>query len=175
MTLADLDTLDELLAKAAKTARTFHEREELLFEIANASIQALPELLKLAREHARLTDEKGYTCILHRCAAHYAVTQQNANEYTGAECGGCIAAERDALRNENLVLLDKLNEAEIGIRLENDALRARYEKLERAGATVVRGFAEGAFVRNMLDDSNPRWAIKLLPYLQALAALEETK
>jgi hypothetical protein len=32
-----------------------------------------------------------------RCIEHRDVEQQNRNEIAGAECGGCIAAERDAL------------------------------------------------------------------------------
>lgn len=33
-----------------------------------------------------------------RCIRHINVRQQNASESTGAECGGCIAEERDRLR-----------------------------------------------------------------------------
>ena len=35
-----------------------------------------------------------------RCIHHINVPQQNTAEHTGAECGGCIAAERDALRSK---------------------------------------------------------------------------
>lgn len=33
--------------------------------------------------------------IYSRCAKHYQVPQQNKNEHSGHECGGCMAEERD--------------------------------------------------------------------------------
>lgn len=43
--------------------------------------------------------EAGLASVLSiRCREHYAIPQQNKAEHQGAECGGCIAAERDALR-----------------------------------------------------------------------------
>lgn len=36
-------------------------------------------------------------CLYHRCAEHYTVPAQNREEFGGAECGGCIAAERDLI------------------------------------------------------------------------------
>jgi hypothetical protein len=37
-------------------------------------------------------------CLAHRCSKHLAVPIHNANEFTGAECGGCILAELEAAR-----------------------------------------------------------------------------
>ena len=37
---------------------------------------------------------------------------------------------------------------------------------------VLEGFGKGLFVRNTDDDMNPGWAVKLLPYVGALARLE---
>jgi len=36
--------------------------------------------------------------LLIRCIRHISVRQQNTSESTGAECGGCIAEDRDRLR-----------------------------------------------------------------------------
>ena len=41
-------------------------------------------------------------------------------------------------------------------------------------AIVLRGFAEGVFVRSTANDGDPGWAIKLFPYLRALAKLQES-
>jgi hypothetical protein len=43
------------------------------------------------------TNEPG-KCLMIRCLKHLDVGQQNTAEVTGAECGGCIAEERDRLR-----------------------------------------------------------------------------
>jgi hypothetical protein len=37
--------------------------------------------------------------------------------------------------------------------------------------TVLRGFDTGVFVRSTDRDGDPSWAIKLLPYIQALGVL----
>ena len=37
-------------------------------------------------------------CLAHRCLPHREVPIQNRTESTGAECGGCIAIERDEAR-----------------------------------------------------------------------------
>jgi hypothetical protein len=40
--------------------------------------------------------EAAISSVLHiRCAKHYMTPQQNKNEHSGGECGGCIAEERD--------------------------------------------------------------------------------
>lgn len=46
--------------------------------------------------------------------------------------------------------------------------------LDDAIAKVVEGFAKGIFVRAIDADSKPDWAVKLLPYLVALATLEQS-
>ncbi len=42
-------------------------------------------------------------------------------------------------------------------------------------ATLLRGFEEGAFVRNTAQDHEPGWAVKLVPYLAALGRLAQAK
>jgi hypothetical protein len=41
-------------------------------------------------------------------------------------------------------------------------------------ATVLRGFDEGVFVRDISRDHEPGWAVKLLPFLAALVRLSRT-
>jgi hypothetical protein len=55
---------------------------------------------------------------------------------------------------------------------ERDALRERVRVLEAAAATLLEGFDKAVFVRNPDMDADSAWAIKLLPYLRALAALD---
>lgn len=50
----------------------------------------------VARDEERLRDEGRKSVILIRCTECLNVPQQNKAEFTGAECGGCIAKERDA-------------------------------------------------------------------------------
>ena len=62
----------------------------------------------MSQETIPKTEEEGTGCpaancspadvLLIRCIHHINVPQQNSAESTGAECGGCIAAERDALK-----------------------------------------------------------------------------
>jgi hypothetical protein len=53
----------------------------------------------------------------------------------------------------------------------NDAKRDEIAKLREAGAKLNEAFELGIFVRDLSGDDDPRWAIKLLPYLRALAVL----
>lgn len=48
---------------------------------------------------------------------------------------------------------------------------AETEKWRPAVETVLRGFDEDVFVRSIEYDSDPGWAMKLLPFIQALAQL----
>jgi hypothetical protein len=45
--------------------------------------------------------------------------------------------------------------------------------LREAIAKVLEGFDTGVFVRSTDGDADPQWAMKLLPYIQALATLKE--
>ena len=60
---------------------------------ASSQTQALPETGN--QRLVRLDD-----VLLIRCVRHISVRQQNTSESTGAECGGCIAEERDRLVDE---------------------------------------------------------------------------
>lgn len=52
------------------------------------------------------------------------------------------------------------------LRMDNARIRA-------AVHVIVKGFDDGVFVRSTERDQNPKWAIELLPYIQALQALHE--
>lgn len=54
--------------------------------------------VKAELEEARIEGIKSVIAI--RCTRHTSTPPQNASEHNGGECGGCIAAERDALRTE---------------------------------------------------------------------------
>lgn len=94
----------------------------------------------------RMVDRRGWVCIRHRCAKHYDVPAQNTNEASGAECGGCIAEERDAALTGKETALEwnrlackqrddlrtKLDQAENIARMngaERDQLKAEVERL----------------------------------------------
>lgn len=47
------------------------------------------------------------------------------------------------------------------------------EERDNAIATVLRGFDEGVFVRDTTRDGEPDWAIRLFPFVRALATLAE--
>lgn len=57
------------------------------------------------------------------------------------------------------------------------AAREEIKRLRSSGpshedvATLLRGFQEGVFVRDITRDVEPGWAIKLMPYLAALGRL----
>ena len=50
-------------------------------------------------------------------------------------------------------------------------LGARATEVEKDVATLLDGFDKGFFVRNADKDVQPDWAVKLLPYLLAMARL----
>lgn len=81
-----------------------------------------------------------------RCTAHIAVPAQNRNERNDAECGGCIAAERDALQA-------LLREAyELVIRPVADAYVShgeRYKDLRDRVARVVDPLAPLSSIRGL--------------------------
>lgn len=66
----------------------------------------------------------------------------------GVACTTCIAAALDA------------------------EAKARAE-LEKAAKTVFEGFEAGMFVRDVHHDDDPAWAIRLVPYIRALAVLAQ--
>lgn len=52
------------------------------------------------REEIQKALQKGITSVIFlRCKKHYNIPVQNKNEFSGGECGGCIAEQRDALRD----------------------------------------------------------------------------
>lgn len=53
----------------------------------------------------------------------------------------------------------------------HDALVSQREELKEAARKVLEGFAADVFVRDISGDRDPGWAIKLLPYINALARL----
>jgi len=79
---------------------------------------------------------------------------QRASVAVYIECGPSIAAELSAM----------LQFAASLVRREE-----QHEKRLKALETILRGFDEGVFVRDISNDSDPMWAIKLFPFIQALA------
>lgn len=53
------------------------------------------------------------------------------------------------------------------------AYQREYEDLQRATRTILKGFSVGVFVRDTSRDMQAGWAIRLLPYLAALAEAEK--
>lgn len=51
------------------------------------------------------------------------------------------------------------------------AERQEAEALKRSARKVLEGFDSGVFVRNVDGDGQSGWAMKLLPYIQALQQL----
>ncbi|MES0385792.1 MAG: hypothetical protein ABUJ98_14555 [Hyphomicrobium sp.] len=47
------------------------------------------------------------------------------------------------------------------------------ERLREAGSKLCEAFDKGIFIRSTKGDGDPAWAIKLLPYLRALAVFAE--
>ena len=47
-------------------------------------------------------------------------------------------------------------------------LRAELDRLRGACRIILKAFDDGVFVRSTAGDNNPKWAIELLPYIQAL-------
>ena len=52
-------------------------------------------------------------------------------------------------------------------------LRAKLGDLRVEARTILEGFEKEVFVRNVKLDDRPGWALKLLPYLKALARMQE--
>ena len=48
-----------------------------------------------------------------------------------------------------------------------------YRQAKDAARTILDGFDKGVFNRNITNDGESAWAIKLLPYIVALAKLQE--
>lgn len=46
-------------------------------------------------------------------------------------------------------------------------------EIHAAVRTVLDGFERGVFVRSTANDDDPAWAIKVFPYLRALAIIQE--
>ncbi len=51
--------------------------------------------------------------------------------------------------------------------------RERAEHIEADAAIVLDGFDQGVFVRNTDGDMSSGWAIRLLPFISALARLKK--
>lgn len=88
-------------------------------------------------------------CLHHRCFEHRAVPQQNANEFSGAECGGCIAAERDEAKG----LLEVEQEM---CRIEREKRDFQFERANNAeaGARIEARLATGERLYEWLDASH---------------------
>lgn len=98
--LADLATERARADKAEKERDEAQQRVEYWIKAGNNQATArIEDILKLKKERdeaARVADEAVRNIISIRCIDHIHIPQQNKNEITGAECGACIAAQRDA-------------------------------------------------------------------------------
>jgi hypothetical protein len=97
--------------------------------------------------------------------------QHVLNELHDPPCGACLACDQphpcDAIR-----LADALDEArEMVERLT--FFQIQNKELREAGALLGKAFDLGIFVRSTKGDSESNWAIKLMPYLRAVAVLVE--
>lgn len=52
-------------------------------------------------------------------------------------------------------------------------LRSENANIKAAVKIILQAFDKGVFVRSTERDNNPKWAIELLPYIQALKQLHE--
>lgn len=55
--------------------------------------------LENAALNEAVIDAQRQSCVAHRCKEHRHIPVQNRNEFSGAECGGCIAVERDKYKS----------------------------------------------------------------------------
>jgi predicted nuclease with TOPRIM domain len=67
-------------------------------------------IIELMGQRDRAHERGVHDVRIIRCMAHYGVPQQNNNEASSGECGGCIAAERDALREQVKTLREALEQ-----------------------------------------------------------------
>lgn len=58
-----------------------------------------------------------------------------------------------------------------GMRPQEVPLIERYQAMRADVATVLRGFEEGVFIRDVARDAQSDWAVKMLPFLRALGRL----
>lgn len=85
------------------------------------------ELAQCRGELVDAEDKAVADVLLIRCIKHISVPQQNSTEFSGGECGACIAAERDTLKQSHAKLLEDYENANA----EADTLKGEVEK-ERA-------------------------------------------
>lgn len=97
---AEIDTLKKELDEA-KNENT--RLDTLLFDLNERHLQLARGLAKTIEER----DMFASAPVRVRCLKHLDIPQQNANEASGSECGGCIAAELTALR----AAVEKIREA----------------------------------------------------------------
>jgi hypothetical protein len=96
------------------------------------------ECLSKQRNYARAAAEDFKNILSIRCIEHINTPQQNTSEITGAECGGCIAAERDKWK-QLADLKDAKGEAN---RVENNNLRGENRRLQTELANAEKGRKE---------------------------------
>ena len=85
--------------------------------------------------------------------------------------------ESSVIRDPSELTADELGEAvtaliEVRRALATPTREPREPSVQDAIDKVLEGFEVGVFVRAMRADSDPAWAIKLFPYLRALATLQ---
>lgn len=119
----DIARLRELLT-VDKLGIQLGDRLRLNSALRNAAPALLDELERLRAE------PKGEDLIFIRCINHMHVPQQNDATVDGAECGACIAAERDKLREK----VERLREQNTSLISELENYRPIAEV---SGATIA--------------------------------------
>ena len=93
----------------------------------------------------------------------------------------CAEAERRAAELQHTIELweacgashKELKEQFAPLLHRAEQAEAKLAKLREAAATLTEGFDKGIFIRSTAGDFDGAWAIKLFPYLRALAFLAE--
>ncbi len=84
-----------------------------------------------------------------------------------------IERKWNGICDDNNVFAELLEMARTLLKTLEQARNRR--KLDDAIDKVLEGFEKRVFVRNIEGDGQPDWAIRLLPYFQALAILQNAR
>ncbi len=136
--MTDRETLAALIEEARRAATAVYLAAEAgpaesISNLLTRLCDALDSLTRPMLQTGRSEDfEDGIRSVLMiRCLKHRMVPQLNTNEFTGGECGGCIAEERDEARRIAEQRADQIGSLEAGVTLaprapEGDDPMAKY-------------------------------------------------
>jgi hypothetical protein len=144
-----LNPQEQLEAEASRNTAEQAQRDvELEAHCLQKEIESMRETIyKVMKDRddahgiaEKLRDEGRKSVILLRCTECLTIPQQNSNEFSGGECGGCIAKERDeCLRGAghpiDALRQDVSNRIQREIRMEDEA--TTYRKLLSGDAKII--------------------------------------